>query len=426
MVTAPRRRAVVTGLGVISSIGSTPAGFWAALAAGTPGIARIKAFDPSALPCQLGGEVPDFNAKAMIEKSYRKSLNAMSRTVQMGVIVSGLATQDAGLPKGAVAPHRFGIEFASTMAATDIDDLAAAAKLSSVGPRQAVDMLTWGEKGVPVVPPMWMLKYLPNMPACHATILGDMQGPSNTIIPNDAAGAMAVGEALRILQRGAADVMLVGGSESKMNPLSQSRFNSFYPLTRRNDLLEKAARPFDRDATGTVLGEGGAAFPLETLDHAAARGATILGEVVGFAAGVDRAMNGVGLTRVIRASLANAGITPADVDHVNAHGVGVPALDIFEANGIAGVFGRDVAVFAPLSRFGNMGAASGVAELACSLLALHHWQLPGTLNHDTPFAGCPIRVHVGAPRPVTKPYAVKVSTTDLGQCGVVVVRKWEG
>jgi 3-oxoacyl-[acyl-carrier-protein] synthase II len=425
MVTAPRRRAVVTGLGVISSIGSTPAAFWAALAAGTPGIARIRAFDPSALPSQLAGETPDFNPKAQIDKGYRKSLNAMSRTVQLGVVVSQFAMQDAGLAKGTVQPERIGIEFASVMAATDIDDLAAGSKLASVGPRQAVDMAVWGEKSLPVVPPMWMLRYLPNMPACHATILFDMQGPSNTIIPNDAAGVMALGEAFRILRRGAADVMLVGGSESKVNPLSQSRFNSFYPLTRRNDLGDKAVRPFDRDASGTVLGEGGAAFPIEELGHAKARGAAILGEVVGFAAGVDRAKAGPGLSRVIRTALADAGIQPSDVDHVNAHGVGVPDLDVFEANGIAGVFGKAVPVFAPLSRFGNMGAASGVAELACSLLALKHGQLPGTLNHENPYPGCPVAVHTGAPRPVTKPYAVKVSTTDLGQCAAAVVRKWD-
>ncbi|MBN9523500.1 beta-ketoacyl-[acyl-carrier-protein] synthase family protein [bacterium] len=424
MVTAPRRRAVVTGLGVISSIGSTPAAFWAALAAGTPGVARIRAFDPTPLPCQLAGEVPDFNAKAVIEKGYRKTLNAMSRTVQMGLVVSQFAMQDAGLVKGAVPPERIGVEFGTVIAATDIDDLAAASKLASVGPRQAIDMAAWGEKGVPVIPPMWMLRYLPNMPACHATILFDMQGPSNTIIPNDCAGAMAAGEALRILRRGAADVMLVGGSESKINPLSQSRFNCFYPLTRRNDLGDKAVRPFDADAGGTVLGEGGAAFPLEELGHAKARNATILGEVVGFAAGVDRPKAGPGLSRVIRTALADAGIQPADVDHVNAHGTGVPALDRFEANGIAGVFGKDVPVFAPLSRFGNMGAASGVAELACSLLALKHGELPGTLNHETPYQGCPIAVHTGAPRPVAKPYAVKVSTTDLGQCAAVVIRKW--
>ena len=426
MVTAPRRRAVVTGLGVISSIGSTPAALWAALAAGTPGIARIRAFDPSPLPCQLAGEVPDFNAKAVVDKGYRKTLNSMSRTVQMGLVVSQFAMQDAGLAKGTVPPERIGIEFASVMGATDIEDLAGASKKSSVGVRQPVDMAAWGEKGVPEVPPVWMLRYLPNMPACHTTIVFDMQGPSNTIIPNDAAGAMAVGEALRVLRRGAADVMLAGGSESKMNALSMSRFNTFYPLTRRNELGAKVVRPFDEGASGSVLGEGGAAFPLEELGHAKARGANILAEVVGFAAGVDRALAGPGLSRVIRTALADAGIQPSDVDHVNAHGVGVPALDRFEANGIAGVFGRDVPVFAPLSRFGNMGAASGVTELACSLLALKHGLLPGTLNHDTPYPNCPITVHTGAPRPVTKPYAVKVSATDLGQVAAVVVRRWDG
>jgi 3-oxoacyl-[acyl-carrier-protein] synthase II len=425
MVT-PRRRTVVTGLGVLSSIGSTPAAFWAALVAGTPGVARLRAFDPAPLPCQLAGEVADYNAKAVVEKSYRKQLNAMSRTVSMGLVVSQFAMQDAGLAKGTVPPERIGVEFGTVIAATDIDDLAAASKLASVGPRQAIDMAAWGEKGVPVIPPMWMLRYLPNMPACHATILFDMQGPSNTIIPNDCAGTMAAGEALRILRRGAADVMLVGGSESKINPLSQSRFNSFYPLTRRNDLGAAAVRPFDADASGTVLGEGGAAFPLEELGHAKARGATILGEVVGFASGMDRPKAGPGLTRVIRTALADAGIQPGDVDHVNAHGTGVPALDRFEATGIAGVFGKDVPVFAPLSRFGNMGAASGVAELACSLLALKHGELPGTLNHETSYPGCPIAVHTGAPRRVTKPFAVKVSTTDLGQCAAVVIRRWDG
>lgn len=426
MVEPPRRRAVVTGLGVISAIGSSPAAVWAALEAGTPGVARIRAFDPTPLPCQLAGEVPDFNAKAVVEKGYRKTLNAMSRPVQMGLVVSQLAMQDAGLAKGTVAPERIGISFASVMAATEIDDLAGASKRSSVGVRQQVDMAAWGEKGLPEVPPMWMLRYLPNMPACHVTVVFDMQGPSNTLIPNDAAGVMAVGEALRILRRGAADVMLVGGSEAKVNPLSMSRFNSFYPLTRRNELGSAAVRPFDEGASGSVLGEGGAAFPLEELEHAKTRGATILAEVVGFAAGVDRALAGPGLSRVIRTALAEAGIQPADVDHVNAHGVGVPALDRFEANGIAEVFGKDVPVFAPLSRFGNMGAASGVAELACSLLALKHGKLPGTLNHAAPYPGCPITVHTGAPRPVTKPFVVKVSCTDLGQCAATVVRRWDG
>jgi 3-oxoacyl-[acyl-carrier-protein] synthase II len=286
-------------------------------------------------------------------------------------------------------------------------------------------MEKYGRDGVPEMPPMWMLKYLPNMPACHVTILFDAQGPSNTLIPNEAAGAMAVGEALRIVQRGTADFMLVGGAESKVNPLSMSRYSSFAPLTRDNDHPLTAVRPFDRDASGTCLGEGAAAFGLEELEHARKRGARILGEVVGYAGGVDRGLKGPGMSRVIRNALADAGIQPGDVDHVNAHGVGVPEFDAFEARGIAGVFGRDVPVFAPLNRFGNLVAAAGVVEAVCSILALKHGELPGTLNHDNPSPDCPIRVHTGGPRPVAKPYAVKVSYTDLGQCAAVVLKRWE-
>jgi 3-oxoacyl-[acyl-carrier-protein] synthase II len=425
MVTNSRRRAVITGLGVLTPIGSTPAAFWESLRAGVSGVRRIQVFDPKHLPCQIGGELPDFNAKAVIEKSYRKSLNAMARPVQLGVVAAQFAMQDLGLKKGDLPPERFGVEFASVMGATELNDLAGMSKTCSHGSRQPVDMAAYGRDAVPEMPPMWMLKYLPNMPACHVTILYDAQGPSNTLIPNDAAGVEAVGEALRILRRGAADFMLVGGCESKINPLSLSRFNSFAPLTRDNDHPQTAVRPFDRDASGTCMGEGAAVFGLEDLEHAKKRGAKVIGEVVGYAAGMDRGLKGPGLARVIRNALADAGIQPSDVDHVNAHGTGVPAFDACEAKGIAEVFGRDVPVFAPLSRFGNMGGAAGVVELVCSILALKHGELPGTLNHDNPHPDCPIAVHTGAPRAVTKPYAVKVTVTDLGQCAACVVRRWD-
>jgi 3-oxoacyl-[acyl-carrier-protein] synthase II len=128
---------------------------------------------------------------------------------------------------------------------------------------------------------------------------------------------------------------------------------------------------------------------------------------------------------VIRQALADAGISPGDVDHVNAHGLGVPDFDAFEARAIAEVFGRDVPVFAPLGHFGNMLAAAGIVELICSVLALRHGELPGTLNHEHPHPACPVAVHTGEPRRTTRPFAVKVSYTDLGQCAAVVVRRWE-
>ncbi|HXD88213.1 MAG TPA: beta-ketoacyl-[acyl-carrier-protein] synthase family protein [Urbifossiella sp.] len=425
MGASARRRAAITGLGFVTPIGSTPAAVWDALRSGRTGIRRIQGFDASPLPCHIGGEVPDFVAKAVIEKHYRKSLNAMARPVQLGVIAAQFAMADLGLKKGALPPERFGVEFASVMGATEINDLARMSKACSIGARQPVNMEAYGRDAVPEMPPMWMLKYLPNMPACHATILYDAQGPSNTLIPNDAAGVEAIGEALRILRRGAADFMLVGGSESKINPLSLSRYNTFAPLTHNNANPTTAVRPFDRDASGTCLGEGAAAFGLEDLEHAQKRGAKIVAEVVGYASGMDRGHKGPGLERVIRNALADAGIEPGDVDHVNAHGLGVKKMDAFEARGIAGVFGRDVPVFAPLSRFGNMGGAAGVVELLCSVLALQHGELPGTLNCENPSPECPIAVHTAPTRPVTKPYAVKTTFTDLGQCAVAVVKKWE-
>jgi 3-oxoacyl-[acyl-carrier-protein] synthase II len=420
------RRAVLTGLGVLCPIGSSPAAFWQSLASGTCGIKPISLFDASALPCRIAGEISDFAAKNMIEKNFRKSLNAMGRMVQLGVVAAQFAMQDARLKRGDVTPARFGVEFAAVMGATEPDDFTVAAPRAVTANPRVINMAAWGGESLNDIPPMWMLKYLPNMPACHATIMYDAQGPSNTLISGEVAGILAFGEAFRILQRGAADFMLVGGTESKLNPLSMSRFNMFGTLSKKSETPTRALRPFDRDRDGTVLGEAAAVFGLEELDHARKRGAKILGEVLGFASGVERAKVGPGFARVIRNALADAGVQPSEVDHVNAHGSGAVPLDIFEARAIHEVFGRDVPVFAPSSYFGSTGAAAGVVELAASVLALQHDQLPGTLNHDSPDPACPITVHTGSPRPVTRPFVVKVSYTDLGQCAAMVVRKWEG
>jgi 3-oxoacyl-[acyl-carrier-protein] synthase II len=424
-MTTHSRRTVLTGFGVISPIGSNPDTFWQSLLAGTPGVHTITHFNPQHLPSQMAGEVRGFSAKSLIEKSYRRTLNAMARTVEFGVIGSQLAMQDAGLAKGSVKPERIGVEFASVMGATELDDLGPASVRSVLPDQTGPDLSVWGRDGLNLVPPLWMLKYLPNMPACHATILYDIQGPSNTQIPGNTAGAVALAEALRIIRRGAADVMLVGGSEAKIHPLSLSRFSLFAPLSKRNHDPEGAIRPFDRDREGTAPGEGAATFTLESLDHALARKAKIYGEVLSVASGVDRGLSGPGLARVIRNALTAAGVQPSEVDHVNAHGLGTIAGDAFEARAIAEVFGKSVPVFAPLAQFGNFGAASSLVELAGSVLALKNGQLPGTLNHANPDPACPIAVHTGAPRPVTKPYAVKLSYTDLGQSSAIVIRKWE-
>jgi 3-oxoacyl-[acyl-carrier-protein] synthase II len=272
-----------------------------------------------------------------------------------------------------------------------------------------------------------MLKYLPNMLACHVSILHNAQGPNNTITESEVASLLALGEAHRILTRDGADLFLVGGADSKINPLSLVRNSLFLPLSRRNDEPDKACRPFDRRRDGIVLGEGAGVLALEELEHARRRGATIYAEVAGFAAAFDRQRSGAGLGRALHAALNEAGIAPDEVDHINAQGYSAVASDAWEARGIQAVFGnckRPVPVFAVKSYIGNLGAGSGTTELAASLLALEQGVLPPSLNYEEPDPDCPVPVAAGELRPVAGRFVVKVGFTEMGQCAAVVLRKW--
>jgi 3-oxoacyl-[acyl-carrier-protein] synthase II len=270
-----------------------------------------------------------------------------------------------------------------------------------------------------------MLKYLPNMPACHISILHNAQGPNNSITESDAASLLALGEAFRILKRDDADFFLVGGAESKVNPVSLVRQCLFEQMSKRNEEPEKACRPFDRSRDGLVLGEGTGVLVVEDLEHARKRGAEVYAEVIGFGAAFDRKLNGEGLARAIRAALADANVGPEDIDHVNAHGLGTRHSDVWEARGIADVFGTSVPVFGAKGYLGNLGAASGTAELVASVLGLRQGVMPATLNHDEKDPECPVTVLAGSPRQASRPCAVKIAFTQMGQCAAVVVRKWQ-
>lgn len=420
------RRAVLTGIGVISPIGSDLSTFWSALIAGTSGVRTVTHFDASSLPSRVAGEIPHFDAKSIVSKEARKSLKVMSRTVQLGLAGAYKCMADGGPAPGTIDPFRFGIEFGCVMIATDLDDLVVAATTSTPKDSDQIQLDVWGKQGLEQVPPLWMLKYLPNMPACHTSIYFNAQGPNNTITESDVASLLALGESFRILQRDAADYFLVGGCEGRIQPVSMTRLNNFAPLTRQNDTPESAVKPFDKNRDGSALGEASAVLGLEELSIAQQRGAKIYAELVGFASGFDRGRKGPVLARVIRNALAEAGIRPEDVDHVNAQAAGYPVLDAFEARAIHEVFGTETPVYALKGQVGNSGAAANLVELTASILALNHGELPGTANFRVPDPACPVRVHAGSPRPVTKPYAVKIGYTDLGQCAAAVIKKWDG
>jgi 3-oxoacyl-[acyl-carrier-protein] synthase II len=420
------RRTVLTGIGILTPLGHHTAATWEGVRAGRSGIRPIQAFDASRLPVHFGGEIVDFDAKAFIDKKDRKQIKVMARGIQLAVAAAQVALDDAKVDKAALDPTRFGIEFGSGLLSTDLKDLADAAAISCRPPDWKVELDIWGSEGLRLIEPLWMLKYLPNFLASHISILHNAQGPNNSITQSGLSSLLALGEAHRILRRGQADFMLVGGAESKFNLLGWTRNCQFAGMSRRNDAPAKACRPFDKERDGVVFGEGGGVVIAEDLDHAKKRGARVYGEVVGFGSAFDSRRDGRGLARAIRAALAQAGITADAVDHVNAHGNSTTQGDRREAQALREVFGaRPVPVFAAKSYFGDLGAGSGAVELSLSLLALQTGALPPTLNYEHPDPACPVAVNRG-PHTIQKPCFLKTGFNEMGQCAAVLVRRWEG
>ncbi len=419
------RRVVLTGIGVISPLGLSAPATVEGLLLGRSGIRAVKAFDASPLPTRFAGEVVGFDAKQHLDKSQRKNMRVMARGTQLAVAAAQLAIDDSAIDKSKIDPARFGTEFGAGLLPSELYELGPAAQVSVAdAPAGTVDLQVWGEKGLPIITPLWMLKYLPNMLACHVSIIHNLQGPSNTITESDVAGLLALGEAVHIVRRDQADLFLVGGADSKINALSMVRQCLFGRLSTRNETPEKAVRPFDRDRNGAALGEGGGVIVAEELEHAQKRGAKIYGEIAGFGAAFDRGLSGKGLVQAIRAALAQAEIQPGDIDFVNAHGLGSVKLDAWEARAIAAVFGTSVPVWSMKSSVGNLGAGSGTIELSVALLAARGGTIPATVNHEETAADCPINV-TREPHKVTKPHFLKLGYTEMGQCAAVVCRKWE-
>jgi 3-oxoacyl-[acyl-carrier-protein] synthase II len=419
------RRVVLTGLGLFTPIGQGAAQYWEGLAQGKSGIRRIRAFDASAVPSPIAGEIDGFDPKAYIDKKERKSLRVMARTIQFAVAAAQVAMDEGKVDKDKLDPTRFGVSFGAGLIPSELQELCAASQVTRSGKPGVVDLEKWGTHGVEAIQPLWMLKYLPNMLATHVSILQNAQGPSNSITESDVAGLLALGEATRILRRNIADIFLVGGADAKINPLSLTRQAGFSYMAKNFDPPEKACRPFDAKRSGIVIGEGGSVVVVEELEHAKKRGARILAEVLGFGAAFDRGRDGKGIARAMRAALKQANVHVEQLDHINAHGLSHPTIDAWEAQGIREACGSvPVTVWAVKSYLGNLGAGSDMAELAASVLALQHGTLPGTLNYETPDPACPVPV-TRQSRPVKSPYFLKLGFTELGQCAAVVCKTWK-
>jgi 3-oxoacyl-[acyl-carrier-protein] synthase II len=426
------RPVVITGLGLLTPLGIGGEALLSALREGRSGVGELREFPVDGLPCRAAGEVPDFDIRALAhpghKKAIQKNIKYMARDIQLAVAAAELAMVDSGLAEAQVDRTRIGLDLGAGLISTDLDELAPAINLSlrDEGP---FDFGTWGRDGLPTILPIWLLKYLPNMLACHISIFWDCQGPSNSITEAESASTIAMGESLRILGRGRADVMISGGADSKIHPLSLVRMNLLDQLSRWDGDPTVACRPFDRDRDGWIPGEGAAIVILEREPHARARGARAYGEVLGYGAACDAQPGGGidpeggGIELAVRAALRDSGIDPGEVGHVNAHGSGLPAMDLAEARALNRVFGRKgVPVTALKGYMGNTASGSGAIEMAASLLAVNAGFVPPVRNCDSPDPELGLDLVLHEPRPCENPVFVKVTTTRHGQAAAVVVR----
>jgi 3-oxoacyl-[acyl-carrier-protein] synthase II len=426
------RRVVITGLGLVSPIGIGTEAFWSALAESRGGIDHIKAFAIEGLPSNVGGEILNFDARQYaipkLRKAMSKSLKYMARDIQLAVAAAQMAVADAGLADGGVDPTRIGVDLGAGLISSELDELAPAVH-TAFGSNGRFDYQAYGREGIPLIQPIWLLKYLPNMLACHISILLNCQGPSNTITQSESASNVAIGEAARIIGRGKADVMIAGGADSKIHPLSLVRMSLLDQMTAWQGDPRGACRPFDRNRDGWVPGEGAGILILEERQHALARGARIYGEILGFGSACDATPTGgldpagIGTEIAVRAALRDAGLEPAEIGHVNAHGAATIASDLAEARALARVFGaRQVPVTALKGFFGNLVSGCGAVELVGSLLGARLGAIPPTLNCDDPDPGCHLDFVRGAPRPTNNPLFVNTNLTNRGQASALVVR----
>jgi 3-oxoacyl-[acyl-carrier-protein] synthase II len=436
-MTLAARRVVVTGLGAICPLGSTKEALWEGLSQGRSGVGVLQEAE-GGVPIRVGaparqftGEIDDFGPlEKEPKKAIRKGLKVMCRECQMGVAVAQLALADAGLKPGAIDPDRSGISFGA-------DYMLSVPEEFSEGIEQCLDeqgrfqFSRWGMEGMAKMSPLWLLKYLPNMPASHLAIYNDLRGPNNSLTLREASANAALGEAHQIILRGGAELMLVGATGTRLHPMKMIHAVQQEEVFMGDGDPAAASRPFDRDRRGMVLGEGAGAVVLEELSAAQARGATIYGEVIGAAtssaagrrlvAQRDRAM-----VNVLHAVLRGAGANVNDVGHLHAHGLSTRTSDAEESRAIQEVFAArstPLPVVAAKSHFGNLGAGSGMVELIASLLAMQHDHLFPILNYTTPDAECPVAaVRNGDGRPGAS--FINLSVTPQGQASAAMVRRF--
>jgi 3-oxoacyl-[acyl-carrier-protein] synthase II len=377
------RRVVVTGLGAVTPIGNDVPSYWEGLSTGRNGVAGITLFDPARHACRFAAEVKDFDPSGWLEP---KEAKRWDRFCQFGVVAAKQAVAHAGLSIDASNQHRVGVAIGSGVGGLLMMETQAHV-LKDRGPDR--------------VSPFCVPMMIPNMATGLAAIALGAKGPSTAVATACAAGSNAIGDAFRIIQLGQADVMVAGGAESAITPLGVAGFASAKALSFRNDDPATASRPFDAERNGFVIGEGAGVVVLESLEHAQARGATILAEVVGYGMTCDAhhitapSPGGVGGAEAMRLALRDGGLEATDVDYVNAHGTSTQANDSNETAAIKAALGEHaqrIPVSSTKSMTGHLLGGSGGIEAVAAVLAIGHNLVPPTINYQNPDPACDLDV----------------------------------
>jgi 3-oxoacyl-[acyl-carrier-protein] synthase II len=373
------RRVVVTGLGALTPIGNTADEFWSALLQGRSGVGPITKFDATDYPTRIAGEVKNFDPLAFVDKKEARRLDPF---LQYAIACAVMAVQDAALDTEKIDGTRFGVLIGSGIGG--ISTLLDTHK-------------TLLDKGPDRVSPFFIPMMIINMASGLVSMRFGAKGPNSAVVTACATGNHAIGDSFKIIQRGDADVMIAGGSEAIVIPLTIAGFCSMKAMSTRNDDPTRAMRPFDASRDGFVCGEGAGLVVLEALDHARARDARIYAEIVGYGLTSDAHHltapdpEGDGAARAMVGALRDGGLDAAAVDYINAHGTSTPYNDKFETLAIKRVFGehaRRLAVSSTKSMTGHMLGAAGGVEAIATALALHHGVLPPTINYESPDPEC--------------------------------------
>jgi len=374
-----RRRVVVTGLGIVSPVGNTVEEAWASITAGRSGVDRIKRFDPSDMPCQIAGEVKNFDAGQFLNP---KEVRRMDVFIHFGLVAGMEALKDAGIEANPSYAERAGVCIGSGIGGL---------------PLIADTHSAYLEGGVRKISPFFIPGSIINMISGNLSIQYGLKGPNIAIVTACTTGNHSIGEAGRLIEYGDADVMIAGGAECAVHPLGIGGFSAARALSTRNDNPQAASRPWDRDRDGFVMGEGAGVLVLEELEHAKARGAKIYCELSGYGMSSDAHHitsppdDGDGARRSMLNALKNARLNPGQIDYINAHGTSTPLGDIGETIAVKRAFGdyaTKLAISSTKSMTGHLLGAAGGIEAVFAVLAIHHQLAPPTINLDNPSPEC--------------------------------------